>query len=161
MISYDKMWIFIWLGPRHEADGGSCYKSRSGGLVVDVQLQWDFEIYRVSNMAEVPNQPSTNHQPTTSHISVTAEVGSKVKCRVLHVHLKRRQLTLTAKKSLVQSDFQLTNTADAKVNMLVTGYISKMIDAGAIVQFYGGARGWRRAEGGPKGDRRGTEGGCG
>lgn len=69
------------------------------------------------------------------------QVGSKVKCRVLHVHLKRRQLTLTAKKSLVQSDFQLTNTADAKVNMLLTGYISKMIDAGAIVQFYGGARG--------------------
>ena len=67
-----------------------------------------------------------------------------MKCRVLHVHLKRRQLTLTAKKSLVQSDFQLTKTADAKVNMLLTGYISKMIDAGAIVQFYGGARGWRR-----------------
>ena len=65
-----------------------------------------------------------------------------MKCRVLHVHLKRRQLTLTAKKSLVQSDFQLTKTADAKVNMLLTGYISKMIDAGAIVQFYGGARGW-------------------
>ena len=88
-------------------------------------------------------QPSTiSQKPKQGICPCDLQVGSKVKCRVLHVHLKRRQLTLTAKKSLVQSDFQLTKTADAKVNMLLTGYISKMIDAGAIVQFYGGARGW-------------------
>ena len=69
------------------------------------------------------------------------QVGSKVKCRVLLVHKARRQLTLTAKKSLIQSDFQLTSVAAAKVNMLLTGYVSKMTDVGAIVVFYNGVRG--------------------
>ena len=69
------------------------------------------------------------------------QVGSKVKCRVLHVHKARRQLTLTAKKSLVQSDFQLTKNSSAKVNMLLTGYVSSIHDYGALVSFYGGAKG--------------------
>ncbi|CAJ1366911.1 unnamed protein product [Effrenium voratum] len=72
------------------------------------------------------------------------QVGSKVKCRVLHVHKAKRQLTLTTKKSLVQSDFQLTANSSAKVNMLVTGYVSSIKDFGAIVSFYGGARGLLR-----------------
>ena len=99
----------------------------------------DIHLARESLRNDGDGVATINNQ--AGHLSLF-QVGSKVKCRVLHVHLKRRQLTLTAKKSLVQSDFQLTNTADAKVNMLLTGYISKMIDAGAIVQFYGGARGW-------------------
>ncbi|CAE7683112.1 rrp5, partial [Symbiodinium sp. CCMP2456] len=69
------------------------------------------------------------------------QVGSKVKCRVLHVHATRRQLTLTAKKSLVKSDFQLTQNCMARPQMLLTGYISSIRDYGAIVSFYGGAFG--------------------
>ncbi|CAE7210896.1 rrp5 [Symbiodinium necroappetens] len=69
------------------------------------------------------------------------QVGSKVKCRVLHVHATRRQLTLTAKKSLVKSDFQLTQNSMARPHMLLTGYISSIHDYGAIVSFYGGAFG--------------------
>ncbi|CAK8995338.1 unnamed protein product [Durusdinium trenchii] len=68
-------------------------------------------------------------------------VGSKVKCRVLHVHQARRQLTLTAKKSLVQSDFQLTSNSSAMLNMVLIGYVSSIHDYGAMVSFYGGARG--------------------
>ena len=69
------------------------------------------------------------------------QVGSKIQCRVLHVHKARRQLTLTAKKSLVKSDFQLTRNIDAKFSQLLTGYVSSIHDYGAIVSFYGGARG--------------------
>ncbi|CAE7317980.1 rrp5 [Symbiodinium sp. CCMP2592] len=69
------------------------------------------------------------------------QVGSKVKCRVLHVHAARRQLTLTAKKSLVKSDFQLTQNSMARPHMLLIGYISSIHDYGAIVSFYGGAFG--------------------
>ena len=69
------------------------------------------------------------------------QVGSKVKCRVLHVHSARRQLSLTAKKSMVRSDFQLTQNSMARPHMLLIGYISSVHDYGAIVSFYGGAFG--------------------
>ena len=69
------------------------------------------------------------------------QVGSKMKCRVLHVHAARRQLTLTAKKSMVKSEYQLTQNSMARPNMLLTGYISSIHNYGAIVSFYGGAFG--------------------
>lgn len=69
------------------------------------------------------------------------QLGTKVKCRVLRVFPDRRQLSLTAKKSLVSSDFQLSDVLQARVNMLVTGYVSSLKDYGAIVNFFGNARG--------------------
>eukprot|EP00930_Biecheleria_cincta_P038144 TRINITY_DN26206_c0_g1_i1.p1 TRINITY_DN26206_c0_g1~~TRINITY_DN26206_c0_g1_i1.p1 ORF type:complete len:1998 (+),score=467.03 TRINITY_DN26206_c0_g1_i1:33-5996(+) len=69
------------------------------------------------------------------------QVESKLKCRVMHVDTSRRQITLTAKKSLVKDECPLTSNADAKADMLVTGYVSGIHAYGAIVSFYGGAFG--------------------
>jgi len=69
------------------------------------------------------------------------QVGSKVKCRVMHIDASRRQISLTAKKALVKGDFQLTDNSKAKTNMLLTGYVSSVKSYGAIVSFYGGAFG--------------------
>ena len=56
------------------------------------------------------------------------QLGSKIKCRVLHVHKARRQLTLTAKKSLVKSEFQLTRRSFQKEKHLIRkGSIKKVV----------------------------------
>lgn len=63
-------------------------------------------------------------------------VDTKLKCRVLRIFPERRQLNLTAKKLLVKDDFQFVNFDQARRNMLVTGYVSKVQSYGAIVSFY-------------------------
>ena len=52
--------------------------------------------------------------------------GGRLKCRVLRINAGKRQVGLTCKKSLVKSDFQLTEFAQAQRNMLITGYVSKV-----------------------------------
>jgi rRNA biogenesis protein RRP5 len=65
------------------------------------------------------------------------QVGAKLKCRVLRVNSERRQVSLTAKKSLARGSFQLSDFEQAKKDMLVTGYVSSVKEAGAIVSFFG------------------------
>jgi rRNA biogenesis protein RRP5 len=70
-------------------------------------------------------------------VSEKHQVGQKIKCRVLNVSAAKRQVSLTAKKSLVKDTFQLVSFEQARKDMLVTGYVKAMKDYGAIVCFYG------------------------
>ncbi|KAF4752751.1 hypothetical protein FOZ63_025944, partial [Perkinsus olseni] len=77
------------------------------------------------------------------------EEKAEVRVRVLNVDPVRRQVTLTAKKSLVgrpDSDEEppraLTRNADAAVGDILVGYVSKILDhGGCIVKFFGEAFG--------------------
>lgn len=65
------------------------------------------------------------------------QIGAKLKCRVLRWDENRRKLALTHKKTLLKDDFQLTTFEQARLNMIVTGYVSNVKDYGALVTFYG------------------------
>ncbi|KAF4727775.1 hypothetical protein FOZ63_024252, partial [Perkinsus olseni] len=77
------------------------------------------------------------------------EEKAEVRVRVLNVDPVRRQVTLTAKKSLVgrpDSDEEppraLTRNADAAVGDILVGYVSKILDhGGCTVKFFGEAFG--------------------
>lgn len=70
------------------------------------------------------------------------QLGAKLKCRVLRVFAARRQISLTAKKALLNDDFQFHDVvAQAKRNLLVTGFVVKVMPYGAIVNFFGEAKG--------------------
>eukprot|EP00928_Gymnodinium_smaydae_P032700 TRINITY_DN23613_c0_g1_i2.p1 TRINITY_DN23613_c0_g1~~TRINITY_DN23613_c0_g1_i2.p1 ORF type:complete len:1812 (-),score=336.46 TRINITY_DN23613_c0_g1_i2:299-5206(-) len=74
-------------------------------------------------------------------VSKKHQVGTKLKCRVLKVIPEKRQVALTAKKSLVKDKFQLVRFDQARKDMIVTGYVATIKDFGAIVSFYGDAHG--------------------
>eukprot|EP00929_Paragymnodinium_shiwhaense_P112206 TRINITY_DN80467_c0_g1_i1.p1 TRINITY_DN80467_c0_g1~~TRINITY_DN80467_c0_g1_i1.p1 ORF type:complete len:1634 (-),score=459.42 TRINITY_DN80467_c0_g1_i1:187-5040(-) len=74
-------------------------------------------------------------------VSKKHQVGGKLKCRVLGTHVEKRQLSLTAKPSLVKDKFPLARVSEAKVGMIVTGYVQKLEDYGAIVSFFQGVHG--------------------
>lgn len=64
--------------------------------------------------------------------------GSRISARVLSVEPERRQINLTCKKSLVNSDAPVWKTfADAKVGEQAPGTIIKLLAAGAVVKYYG------------------------
>ncbi|CAK0857591.1 unnamed protein product, partial [Prorocentrum cordatum] len=69
------------------------------------------------------------------------QVGSKAKCRVLRVLPEKRQVSLTMKKAMVKSEFQLSSFEQARQNMLLTGYVSNVKPYGAIVSFFGNVYG--------------------
>ncbi|CAJ2506945.1 Uu.00g081310.m01.CDS01 [Anthostomella pinea] len=67
--------------------------------------------------------------------------GLKVKARVLATDLVKRQVKLTLKKTLVNSEAPaLRSFEDLVVGMQSPGTIIKLLDKGAIVQFYGSLR---------------------
>ncbi|KAI0022028.1 hypothetical protein F4780DRAFT_242578 [Xylariomycetidae sp. FL0641] len=69
--------------------------------------------------------------------------GLKVKARVLSKDLVKRQVKLTLKKTLVNSDAAPLQAYDeVVVGMQTPGTIVKVLDNGAIVQFYGTLRGF-------------------
>lgn len=69
--------------------------------------------------------------------------GSKVKARVLSTDPSKRQLRLTLKKTLVNSEEPAIKAYDeVSVGMQVVGTIINVMQNGAIVQFYGNLRGF-------------------
>jgi rRNA biogenesis protein RRP5 len=69
--------------------------------------------------------------------------GMKVKARVLSVDPSRHQIRLTLKKTLVNSEAPAIKSFDElSVGMQVPGTIVNIVQAGAIVQFYGKLRGF-------------------
>ncbi|PKS13259.1 hypothetical protein jhhlp_000030 [Lomentospora prolificans] len=69
--------------------------------------------------------------------------GMRVKARVLSVDLLERQMRLTLKKTLVNSDAPVIKSFDdVIVGMQVPGTITKVLPNGASVQFYGSLRGF-------------------
>ncbi|KAF3769581.1 nucleic acid-binding protein [Cryphonectria parasitica EP155] len=69
--------------------------------------------------------------------------GMKVKARVLSTNPSKRQLRLTLKKTLVNSDEKpIKSFDDVSVGMQVLGTIMNVLQNGAVVQFYGHLRGF-------------------
>lgn len=69
--------------------------------------------------------------------------GMKVKARVLSTNPSKHQIRLTLKKSLVNSEEPALKTfEEAAVGMQAHGAIIKILQHGAIVQFYGELRGF-------------------
>lgn len=65
--------------------------------------------------------------------------GSTVKCRVLDTDVERRRITLTLKKSLVNSDGTVfSSLGRLSIGDKSSGVITKLFDNGALIQFYGG-----------------------
>ena len=70
---------------------------------------------------------------TTSHIART---------QVLSVDAERKRLSLTHKKTLVNSEFPvITNFAEAEVGMKTHGFIKSIQDYGCFVHFYNNIHG--------------------
>lgn len=70
-------------------------------------------------------------------------VGMKVKARVLSFNSSKRQLRLTLKKTLVNSEEKpIKSFGDVAVGMQVLGTIMNVLQNGAVVQFYGHLRGF-------------------
>lgn len=69
--------------------------------------------------------------------------GMKVKARVLSTDSSKRQIRLTLKKTLVNSEeAPIKSFDDVSVGMQVLGTIINVLQNGAIVQFYGHLRGF-------------------
>ncbi|KAG6364959.1 hypothetical protein INS49_006564 [Diaporthe citri] len=71
------------------------------------------------------------------------KVGLKVKARVLSTDPYKRQLRLTLKKTLVNSDAApIKEFEEVSIGMQVLGTIINVLQNGAVVQFYGRLRGF-------------------
>ncbi|KAI1393868.1 nucleic acid-binding protein [Hypoxylon trugodes] len=69
--------------------------------------------------------------------------GLKIKARVLSTNPAKRQVKLTLKKTLVNSEATpLKSFEEVTVGMQIPGTIIKVFNNGAIVQFYGNLRGF-------------------
>ncbi|XP_060027377.1 protein RRP5 homolog [Erinaceus europaeus] len=69
-------------------------------------------------------------------------IGDEVKCRVLLCDPEARKLSLTLKKTLVESQLPLiTSYANAKPGLQTHGFILRVKDYGCIVKFYDGVQG--------------------
>lgn len=68
--------------------------------------------------------------------------GANIKARVLSVNLDKRQIRLTAKKTLLGSDAKWQSYANIKTGDESPGTIINVLSNGAVVQFYGDVRAW-------------------
>lgn len=69
--------------------------------------------------------------------------GIKIKCRVLMVDVKKKQVLLTRKKSLVNSKLPvLTSWSQLEPNLVLDGFICSVTDKGVLVAFYNNFKGW-------------------
>lgn len=67
--------------------------------------------------------------------------GAAVKARVLSIDLERRQLRLTLKKTLVNSDAEIWDSYEKlKPGLQAPGTLVKILPSGAVVQFYSSVR---------------------
>lgn len=70
-------------------------------------------------------------------------VGSAVKARVLSTHPEKRQLRLTLKKTLVNSDDDPWDSYEKlKLGLQAPGTLVNILSSGAVVQFFGAVRGF-------------------
>lgn len=70
-------------------------------------------------------------------------IGSAVKARVLSTHPEKRQLRLTLKKTLVNSDDDPWDSYEKlKPGLQAPGTLVKLLSTGAVVQFFGPVRGF-------------------
>ncbi|XP_060066718.1 protein RRP5 homolog [Ylistrum balloti] len=66
-----------------------------------------------------------------------------IKCRVLMVNVKKKQVLLTRKKSLVNSKLPiLTSWSQLEPDLLLDGFICRITDKGVLVAFYNNIKGW-------------------
>ncbi|KZT52546.1 hypothetical protein CALCODRAFT_441411 [Calocera cornea HHB12733] len=69
--------------------------------------------------------------------------GGSVKCRILAVDPEHGKLTLTCKKSLLNSDLPIiAKLEDAKPDMIADAVVFKLLASGALIMFYGGVKGF-------------------
>ena len=69
--------------------------------------------------------------------------GSSVTARVLSIIPEKRQIRLTLKKTLVNSDAEIwTSFKDLKPGLQAPGTLINVLPSGAVVQFYGTVRGF-------------------
>ncbi|KAM5372702.1 hypothetical protein ACJA88_008839 [Fusarium oxysporum] len=69
--------------------------------------------------------------------------GMKVKARVLSTNLSKKQMRLTLKKTLVNSEAPVIKAyEEASVGMQIPGTIIKIQSSGAIIQFFGAVQGF-------------------
>ena len=69
--------------------------------------------------------------------------GNSVTARVLSTHPEKRQIRLTLKKTLVNSEAEpWTSYNDLKTGLQAPGTIVNVLPTGAVVQFYGSVRGF-------------------
>lgn len=69
--------------------------------------------------------------------------GMKVKARVLSTNLSKKQMRLTLKKTLVNSEAPVVKSyEDVSVGMQIPGTIVKIHATGAFIQFFGSVRGY-------------------
>ena len=69
--------------------------------------------------------------------------GNLVTARVLSTHPQKRQIRLTLKKTLVNSEAEpWTSYVDLKTGLQAPGTIVNVLPTGAVVQFYGSVRGF-------------------
>lgn len=69
--------------------------------------------------------------------------GSSVNARVLSTNLDKRQIRLTLKKTLVNSDTEAwTSYENLKPGLQAPGTLVNILPSGAVVQFYGSVRGF-------------------
>ncbi|KAH6976008.1 hypothetical protein BKA56DRAFT_523227 [Ilyonectria sp. MPI-CAGE-AT-0026] len=69
--------------------------------------------------------------------------GMKVKARVLSTNLSKKQMRLTLKKTLVNSEAPVIKSyEDVSVGMQIPGTIVKIHATGAFIQFFGSIRGY-------------------
>lgn len=70
-------------------------------------------------------------------------VGSAIKARVLSTHLEKRQLRLTLKKTLINSDNDPWDSYEKlEPGLQAPGTLVKILSTGAVVQFFGPVRGF-------------------
>ncbi|XP_033757030.1 protein RRP5 homolog [Pecten maximus] len=69
--------------------------------------------------------------------------GTTIKCRVLLVNIKKKQVLLTRKKSLVNSKLPiLTSWSQLERDQVLDGFICSITDKGVLVAFYNNIKGW-------------------
>ncbi|XP_053407461.1 protein RRP5 homolog [Mercenaria mercenaria] len=74
---------------------------------------------------------------TLQHPEQKFKADDKIKCRVLFVNKKRSNVTLTHKKSLINSKYPvISNYHQIEVGQILEGYISAIKDFGCFVRFY-------------------------
>ncbi|KAJ3917063.1 hypothetical protein F5877DRAFT_80310 [Lentinula edodes] len=65
------------------------------------------------------------------------KIGATIKCRVLVVDAERNRVSLTAKKSLIESDLpRITAFEHAKIGVVALGVIFKVLPKALMIEFY-------------------------
>ncbi|XP_052099288.1 protein RRP5 homolog [Mytilus californianus] len=90
----------------------------------------------------IPNLHLANSTFKTRDVKEFHE-GKQLKCRVLNVDVKKRNVILTHKKMLLNTKLPiLTDFDQLKYGMDVEGYIAKITNKGVLVAFFNGMKGW-------------------